>query len=487
MGLTAHDMSDMGRLAQLAMNPRDGASREEIYLAVASLYRIQGAGLNDRERELMREILRRLTRDVEMAIRIALAERLADDITAPHDLILLLVDDAIEVARPLILRSPLLTERRHAAPDRRGRHRPSGSRGGPPPYRHAGDRRAGRSARPNRFWSPWCAMPPRESPRPPIRRWWNARAPSPGCRSRCCSRADLPRRTGQPHVRLGFRRAESLYPGQLQDGAKTGRHRLGGSGRHAAAARRRAPSDPPADSAQKLIEKLAVSGQLKAGFLMRVLSQGQIDLFELAFARLLELDLTRFRQLFYDGGVRVVALACRAGGIDKAAFPHRLQSFAPGAASGGQPWPHPDRRSRSRSLAVSPAPRRWRSCAASRSNSALAALLGRGAFYALPLRYLRAGKTCYPDPMQDSFGRPISYLRVSVTDRCDFRCVYCMSEHMSFLPKAEVLSLEELERLCARLHRQGRGAPAHHRRRTAGAQECDEAVRAAGRPDRPAA
>ncbi|HXL70834.1 MAG TPA: radical SAM protein, partial [Rhizomicrobium sp.] len=49
--------------------------------------------------------------------------------------------------------------------------------------------------------------------------------------------------------------------------------------------------------------------------------------------------------------------------------------------------------------------------------------------------------------MQDSFGRHISYLRVSVTDRCDFRCVYCMSEHMSFLPKKEMLSLDELERL----------------------------------------
>ena len=50
--------------------------------------------------------------------------------------------------------------------------------------------------------------------------------------------------------------------------------------------------------------------------------------------------------------------------------------------------------------------------------------------------------------MIDPFGRHITYLRVSVTDRCDFRCVYCMSEHMSFLPKEEVLSLEELERLC---------------------------------------
>ena len=50
--------------------------------------------------------------------------------------------------------------------------------------------------------------------------------------------------------------------------------------------------------------------------------------------------------------------------------------------------------------------------------------------------------------MQDSFGRSITYLSVSVTDRCEFRCVYCMSEHMSFLPKAEMLTLEELERLC---------------------------------------
>ncbi|MGC1688863.1 MAG: radical SAM protein, partial [Pseudolabrys sp.] len=49
----------------------------------------------------------------------------------------------------------------------------------------------------------------------------------------------------------------------------------------------------------------------------------------------------------------------------------------------------------------------------------------------------------------DPFGRAISYLRVSVTDRCDFRCVYCMAENMSFLPKSEILSLEELDRLCS--------------------------------------
>ncbi|AYV46048.1 GTP 3',8-cyclase MoaA [Caulobacter flavus] len=49
----------------------------------------------------------------------------------------------------------------------------------------------------------------------------------------------------------------------------------------------------------------------------------------------------------------------------------------------------------------------------------------------------------------DGFGRAVTYLRVSVTDRCDLRCVYCMAEHMTFLPKAEVLTLEELDRLAS--------------------------------------
>ena len=55
-----------------------------------------------------------------------------------------------------------------------------------------------------------------------------------------------------------------------------------------------------------------------------------------------------------------------------------------------------------------------------------------------------------PSPLLDPFGRPITYLRVSVTDRCDFRCVYCMAEDMTFLPKSEIMSLEETETLCRR-------------------------------------
>ena len=76
-----------------------------------------------------------------------------------------------------------------------------------------------------------------------------------------------------------------------------------------------------------------------------------------------------------------------------------------------------------------------------------------------------------PADMIDPFGRAISYLRVSVTDRCDFRCVYCMAEDMTFLPKQDLLTLEELDRLCSRLRRQGRPEAAPDRRRAAGAQE----------------
>jgi GTP 3',8-cyclase len=57
--------------------------------------------------------------------------------------------------------------------------------------------------------------------------------------------------------------------------------------------------------------------------------------------------------------------------------------------------------------------------------------------------------TVHPNAMVDPFGRAVTYLRVSVTDRCDFRCVYCMAENMTFLPKTDLLTLEELDRLCS--------------------------------------
>ena len=66
----------------------------------------------------------------------------------------------------------------------------------------------------------------------------------------------------------------------------------------------------------------------------------------------------------------------------------------------------------------------------------------------LPVSALRPAVAPVARPvLTDPFGRDISYLRISVTDRCDFRCVYCMSEDMTFLPKRDLLTLEEIDRL----------------------------------------
>src|SRR5689334_21847567 len=65
------------------------------------------------------------------------------------------------------------------------------------------------------------------------------------------------------------------------------------------------------------------------------------------------------------------------------------------------------------------------------------------------------GHSLFAPALIDPFGRQVSYLRVSVTDRCDFRCTYCMAEHMTFLPKKDLLSLEELDRLCSAFIRKG--------------------------------
>jgi uncharacterized protein (DUF2336 family) len=252
VALTARDMSDMTRLAQLAANPQ-GTTREEIFLAVASLYRLQGTYLNDRERSLMQDILRRLARDVEMAIRISLAERLADDTSAPHDLILLLADDRIEVARPLILRSPLLTEDdvlKMIAQCGEDHH---------------------------------LAIAGRANIGEPVTEALSQSQSVPVLTALVLGRAI----------------------GQAGDAVK---------------AEPAAPKAEPGEGAQKLIEKLAASGQLKAGFLLRVLHQGQIDLFDLAFARLLNIPLPEQRRKFYETGPKAVALACRAVGIDRCVF-----------------------------------------------------------------------------------------------------------------------------------------------------------------------
>lgn len=208
MGLSARDLNDMARLAQLAVNPQ-GTGREEIYLAVATLYRTQSALLSERERGLMRDILNRLNGHVDAAVRMSLAGKLANDPQAPIDLILILCGGDIEAVRPSILRSHRLTDQ------------------------------------------------------------------------------DLDRLIAEAND---------------------------------TSADIHTPHGGNFSAERKLVEKLAAAGQLRAGFLLRVLSQGKLDLFEVGFARLLNLDIPDLRRVLYDQGPRSVALACRAAGIDRCVF-----------------------------------------------------------------------------------------------------------------------------------------------------------------------
>src|SRR5579871_1083322 len=106
--LRSGNSTDLSQLLAAASGPNKRF--DEIYVAVATLFEHQRGAFSDYERNLASDILKRLSKDVEMDIRIRLAVRLADDPVAPNELIILLADDSIEVARPVLARSPVLTD-----------------------------------------------------------------------------------------------------------------------------------------------------------------------------------------------------------------------------------------------------------------------------------------------------------------------------------------------------------------------------------------
>lgn len=313
VGLTAQDLGSMARLSQLAADPRT-ARRGDIYLAVATLYQSQAVRLSERERRLMREILRRLSGDVEMAIRISLAERLADDEQAPTDLILLLADDRIEVARPVILRSRILTDEDllslldHVSEEHlvACAQRP-----------HIGERVCASLAQ-NNSLSVLEALVRNATARIGPDTFETLIEKS---REIAALQGPLVHRTDLPvdlalkmcawvsdalraHIRLSYPQMSPVAEQKLEEVTRTVQ----------------APPPSVTPGGVKLVDKLAGAGQLRPGFLLRVLHQGQIDVFDIAFARLLGLDTERVSQILHHCGVVPLALACRSVGIDRCVF-----------------------------------------------------------------------------------------------------------------------------------------------------------------------
>ncbi len=302
---------------------QQGKARDDLYLAVAALFRRQAPTLSQHERTLMRDILRRLAGDVEMAIRIALAERLADDPTAPLDLILMLADDRIEVARPIILRSELLDEVELLSLVARADD----------PVKEVC------AERPN-IGEPVTALLAQSDAEPVLLALVRNATARIGAdtfealveKSRAIAvlQEPLAKRPDLPVAPA--RRLCAFVSGALK-AFLTETHRLDATRAdtlvaEAARALDAPPRREPATGAEKLIDKLAAAGQLKPGFLLRVLQQTQYDLFDLGFARLLELEVEVFREIFYAKGPSVIALACRAVGIDRSVFSTVLQNVS---------------------------------------------------------------------------------------------------------------------------------------------------------------
>jgi len=315
VGLAAEDLGDVSRLAALAAGTPK-SNRSDIYIAVARLFSAQAAQLSDRERALMRDILKRLTLDVEMAIRISLAERLADDPEAPLDLILLLADDAIEVARPIILRSQKLTDReileflRDADEARQTVCAERPNIGEP-----VTDRLAASEAE-----SVLIALVRNATARIAARTFETLVEKSrriAALQEPLARREDLP----TPLASQMCVWASDALKAYIVQSRRLNASAVGGAVDQAARAVAVPAAADPSDGGRKLVDKLAIAGQLKPGFLVRVLQQGQTDLFEIAFAKLIEMDVIAFRDVFYRKGPRPVALACRAVGIDRCVFP----------------------------------------------------------------------------------------------------------------------------------------------------------------------
>ena len=301
------------RLANSVFAPR--TRFDEIYLAVATLIEHQKGTFAQHERDLAGDILKRLSKDVEMSIRIGLAARLADDPSAPHDLIALLADDKIEVAKPILARSPVLSDADLVRIVERGSDEHQIAIAERPNIGETVSAALARSACElavigllrNRSakiaWDTFERLGEAARLRPPLQ-------------EPLVQRDDLPRELAQRLYLWVSGALKTALSSRYPEVA----HALANAIDETAASLQCREPAVTGNNARKLVEKLHSSGQLRASFLIRVLNQGQMELFEYAFAALLSMEVETMRKALYGENPQTVALACRAAGIDRSVF-----------------------------------------------------------------------------------------------------------------------------------------------------------------------
>ena len=303
-------------LMQLARNAEPEA-RAHLYNSVAELVVARGEQLTDHERSLVRQILAMLTRQVETQVRRALALRLADRPDAPHDLILMLANDAITVAEPVIIASPVLTESdlvliiRHATSAHQhlvARRPEIGPRVSEALIEHGND-----NVLATLLGNETAVIPDQA-----LRMLLNRAAVNPKLQPALVHRDDLPADilsalyrmvSGalRDHLQSQYGSESALIRSALPDALDDAQ--LPGNDLH----------DEDALAAQ-LVEKLQRGKTLGPSFLMKALSQNQKPVFVHGLARLLGATPETVRRIIDFADVRPLALAARAINIDRSAF-----------------------------------------------------------------------------------------------------------------------------------------------------------------------
>jgi uncharacterized protein (DUF2336 family) len=290
------------------------AGREQLFSSVAQLFELSGSRLSDRERALMRDILRRLSHEVEMSIRQKLAERLANSPSAPRDLVVLLANDRIEVAHPLlahsaVLEEPDLIEIVHA---RSVQHSLS------------------IAVRKDITAALSDALIATGNEDVIVALLNNDDATlSSSAMDHLVAESERVDRYQQPLLRRGDlppELARKMYAwvseslrGYIVQTFKIDTAELDaalGAARDQALGETIAAGNP----SQRLVDKLHAAGELGPAFLLKTLTKGEIALFELAFAKLTGLAPALMRRIIYEPTGEGLAMSCKAIGIDRSVF-----------------------------------------------------------------------------------------------------------------------------------------------------------------------
>ena len=308
--------SEVGSLLALATK-KSRQGRADLFTAISDLFERRGDTLNEAERELMLDILRRLTGEVERAVRAELARRVSDNERVPQQLLTLLANDDIEVAYPIlaqsaVLRDPDLIEViRHrsmqhqlAVAVRRdlseqvttalvdtGNEDVIVSMLNNPSARLAEDvmqHLVEESRRVDRFQRPLVGRDD---------------LPEALARKMCAWVSAALRQHIVQHYEIDASELDDQLSQVVRDGAAMPE-----------------PSEAAVSAAQRLVDKLHSAGELTPRFVIKSLSQGQVTLFELALSKLTDMPAIVTRRIVYEPGGEGLAVACGAIGIDRAAF-----------------------------------------------------------------------------------------------------------------------------------------------------------------------